>query len=172
MIPIQILSLIVTSSPGPSVVVLQPVEDCVAEGKSRIVPIWIGNADAVQLSFALNKTKLSRPATHDLFLDAITNLDACVDHVVINDAKGAMFFAQLTLRQHGRLISLDARPSDALSLAIRQHAPLYIDESVLERSSFPYIKKVTTDKASVEKELEEFHSFITNLAPSDFKDEF
>ncbi len=170
MIPIQILSLIVTSPPGPSVIVLQPVEDCVAEGKSRIVPIWIGNADAVQLSFALNKAKLARPTTHDLFLDAITNLDACVDHVIISDVKGSMFFAQLTLRQHGRLVSLDARPSDALALAARKHAPLYIEEPVLEHASFPYLKKPAADKASVEKELEEFHSFITNLAPDDFEE--
>ncbi len=170
MIPIQVLSLIVTPAPGPSVIVLQAIEDCVAEGKSRVVPIWIGNNEAVQLSIALNKVKPTRPATHDLFLDAITNLDACVDHVVISNVKGSMFFAQLTLRQHGRLVTLDARPSDALSLAIRQHAPLYIEDAVLEQASFPYIKKVTVDNASAERELEEFHSFITNLAPDDFEE--
>ena len=171
MIPIQVLSLIITPAPGPSVIVLQAIEDCVAEGKSRVVPIWIGNNEAVQLSIALNKAKTTRPATHDLFLDAITNLDACVDHVVIYNVKGAMFFAQLTLRQHGRLVSLDARPSDALSLAIRQHAPLYIEDAVLEQASFPYIKKVTIEGASAEKELAEFHTFITNLAPDDFDEE-
>ena len=70
--------------------------------------------EATQMGIALEKARFSRPMTHDLFLDALTNLDAQIDHVVINDVQGATFFARLTLRQHDRLIDLDARPSDAL----------------------------------------------------------
>lgn len=77
--------------------------------------------------------------THDLFLDALTNLDARIDHVLINEVNGPTFYAKLVLRQHSRLIELDARPSDALALAIRQEAPIYMNEDVLERASFPYV---------------------------------
>ena len=113
MIPVTVQTLIVSAAPSPSIIVLQPVEEIVQERKSRIIPIWVGVNEATQMGIALEKARFSRPMTHDLFLDALTNLDAQIDHVVINDVQGATFFARLTLRQHDRLIDLDARPSDA-----------------------------------------------------------
>lgn len=168
MIPVSIQTLIMTAAPSPSIVVLQPEEEATEKRTRRIVPIWIGAAEAAQLGIALEKARFSRPMTHDLFLDALTNLDACVDHVLINDVKGATFFARLTLRQHGRLIDLDARPSDALSLATRQEAPIYIEESVLEKASFPYVFRKNPQD---EEEIAEFHEFLENIAPDDFKPE-
>ena len=168
MIPITVQTLIITSAPGPSALVLRPLEESVSDGKFRIVPIWVGVAEAVQLSTALEHKKMTRPMTHDLFLDAVTNLDARIDHVLINDVKGAMFFSKLVLSQHGRTIELDARPSDSVSLALRQDAPLFIEESVLERASYPYIvRKKATDTLD-QHELDEFHSFISSIRPDDF----
>lgn len=166
MVPVRIQTLIVTSAPAPSIIVLQPIEEK-QNGKSRIVPIWIGTAEAAHMGVALEKARFTRPMTHDLFLDALTNLDAQVDHVVISDVKGPTFFARLVLRQAGRLIELDARPSDALSLAVRQQAPIYIEEAVLERASFPYLFKKAPD---AEEELEEFRMFLEELAPEDFQE--
>ena len=120
------------------------------------------------MGVALERARFTRPMTHDLFLDALTNLDAQIDHVVINDVQGATFFARLTLRQHDRLIDLDARPSDALALAVRQKAPIYIEEDVLERASFPYVLRRTEPEAS-EAELSEFKKFLEGLAPEDFE---
>ena len=168
MIPVTVQTLIVSAAPSPSIIVLQPVEEIVQEGKSRIIPIWVGVNEATQMGIALEKARFSRPMTHDLFLDALTNLDAQIDHVVINDVQGATFFARLTLRQHDRLIDLDARPSDALALAVRQKAPIYIEEDVLERASFPYVLRRTEPEAS-EAELSEFKKFLEVLAPEDFE---
>lgn len=167
MIPVTIQTLIVSVPPSPSILVLQPVEELPQPGKARIVPIWVGSTEATQLGIALEKARFTRPMTHDLLLDALTNLDARVDHVVINDVQGAMFFARLTLKQHDRLIDLDARPSDAIALALRQQAPLYIDEEVLERASFPYVFKTDINE---ESELQEFRTFLEELAPEDFGD--
>ena len=164
MIPVTVQTLIVSSAPSPSIIVLQPVEEIVQEGKSRIIPIWVGVNEATQMGIALEKARFSRPMTHDLFLDALTNLDAQIDHVVINDVQGATFFARLTLRQH----DLDARPSDALALAVRQKAPIYIEEDVLERASFPYVLRRTEPEAS-EAELSEFKKFLEGLAPEDIE---
>lgn len=169
MIPVNIKTLIVSAAPSPSIVVLQPVEEAPQFGKFRIIPIWIGINEATQMGIALENARFSRPMTHDLFLDALTNLDARIDHVVINDVQGSTFFARLTLRQHDRLIDLDARPSDALALAARQKAPIYIDESVLERASFPYVLRREENAENSEAELSEFKKFLEELAPEDFE---
>lgn len=169
MIPVNIQTLIVSSAPSPSIIVLQPIEDALLAGKYRIVPIWIGVNEATQMGIALERARFSRPMTHDLFLDALTNLDARVDHVVINDVKGSTFFARLTLRQQGRLIDLDARPSDALALAVRQRAPIYIEDHVLEKASFPYVLKKTKPDFNDERELQEFRKFLEGIAPADFE---
>ena len=169
MVPVNVQTLIVSTAPAPSIIVLQPVEDVTQEGKFRIVPIWVGMNEATQMGIALEYARFSRPMTHDLFLDALTNLDARIDHVVINDVKGSTFFARLTLRQHDRLIDLDARPSDALALAVRQKAPLYIEESVLERASFPYALKRKGGDRIDERELTEFRTFLEKIAPDDFE---
>ena len=165
MVPLHVLTLIVTGPHQPSILVLEPVEDT-PEGKSRIVPIWIGATEAVQLGIAIEHMHFPRPTTHDLFLDALTNLDARIDHVLITDVKKQTFFARLFLRQGGRLIELDARPSDALALALRQDAPFYIDEETLEKASFPYLFKQTK---SEEVDLKEFRSFLEQRSPEDFE---
>ena len=167
MIPVNIQTLIVMTAPAPSILVLQPVEEPIQPGKLRIVPIWIGANEAAQLGIALENARFARPMTHDLFLDALTNLDTRVDHVVINGVKGAMFLAKLTLRQHDRLVELDARPSDAIALAIRQQAPIYIVEEVLERASFPYVYKKNPNE---DEELTEFRTFLAEIAPEDFEE--
>lgn len=167
MVPVNIQTLIVTAAPAPSILVLQPREEPTQPGKYRVVPIWVGANEAAYLGMALEKARFARPMAHDLLLDALTNLDACVDHVLINEVKGAMFFARLTLKQHDRLIDLDARPSDAIALALRQEAPIYIDEQVLEHASFPYVFKKNPDE---EEELAEFRTFLEGLAPEDFKE--
>lgn len=166
MVPVNIQTLIVSAAPAPSIIVLQPIEQPAQANKSRIIPIWIGANEAAQLGVALEKARFARPMTHDLFLDALTNMDARIDHVVINEVKGAMFFARLTLRQHERLIDLDARPSDALALAIRQQAPIYIEDDVLERASFPYVFKQHPEE---EEQLAEFRTFLEEIAPEDFE---
>jgi bifunctional DNase/RNase len=166
MIPIQIQTLIVSNAPTPSIIVLQPVEDVKEGENARIIPIWVGINEATQMGIALEKARFSRPMTHDLFLDALTNLGARVDHVLIHDVDEATFFAKLVLSYQNHLIELDARPSDALALGLRQGAPLYIEEAVLEKASFPYMFK---KNANAEEEVAEFHKFVEGLAPEDFE---
>jgi bifunctional DNase/RNase len=150
--------------PGPSILVLQPTEDVGKKQNGRVVPIWVGVSEATQLGIALEHVRFARPMTHDLFLDALTNLDSVVESVVIDDVQGPTFFAKLKLQHHGRTITLDARPSDAISLALREQAPLYMTEDVLEKASFPFLFNVNDE----EEELEEFRDFISHIAPEDF----
>ncbi|MEC4184506.1 bifunctional nuclease family protein [Adlercreutzia sp. R21] len=164
MVPLKVLTLVVAGPSQPSVLVLQPVEETPA-GKARIVPIWIGPPEAAQVGMALEQVKLDRPMTHDLFLDALTNLDARVDSVVIYQARGQVFYSHLILSQAGRLITLDARPSDAIALALRQDAPMYIEEEVLDAASFPFLFR---GEQQTEAELAEFKTFLDHISPEDF----
>lgn len=163
-VPLRILTLIFTGPMNPAILVLEPIEE-LKGGCSRVLPIWIGTVEAMQLGAAIEHARTPRPMTHDLFLDALTNLDACVDHVLIDDVKSETYFAKLVLRQGGRLISLDARPTDALSLALREDAPFMTTEEVLAKASFPYLFKEPKDR---DAELEEFRSFVSSLSPEDF----
>lgn len=163
MIELKILTMIFSAPDQPAVLVLEPNEPAIA-GKQRIVPIWIGANEAMQIGVALEGLRPPRPLTHDLFLNALTNLDARVDHVLINGTAGQTFFAKLYLRAHGRLIELDSRPTDAIALAVREGAPFYIEDQVLNDSSMPFIFKEGMD---VENVLAEFDSFIENLTPED-----
>ena len=167
MIPVCIQTLIVSPLPAPSILVLCPESDYGKEETCRIVPIMMGVPEATQIGVALEGSKLKRPMTHDLFLDALTNLDTTVDRVEIYDVDGKVFFARLVLRTENRIIELDARPSDAISLAIRQNAPVYMTEEVLRKASYPFIFNKGADP---QKEMEEFHAFVQNLAPNDFLD--
>lgn len=165
MVELKVLTLIVTGMGSPSFLVLQPIEESVAEGKSRVVPICIGPHEAMGLGTVLESAKFTRPTTHDLMLDALTNLDARIDHVVINDMKGGTFFSRLCITQYGRLIDLDARPSDSIALALRQGAKIYIDEDVLERASFPYLFNAPYDEEAI---VEDFKTFLDDISPEDF----
>lgn len=165
MIPVCVQTLVVAAAPSPSILVLCPVEDYETHRSCRIIPIWMGIAEATQMGMALEGSKFSRPMTHDLFLDALTNLDASIDHVEIIKVEGQTFFAKLILRHMGALIDLDARPSDAIALAMREGSPLFIAEDVLQKASFPFIFKNGQDDA---QEVERFHSFIQNISPEDF----
>ncbi len=165
MVPVRVQTLIVSSAPAPSIIVLQAVDEESHDGNYRVVPIWIGVNEATQMGIALERARFSRPMTHDLFLDALTNLDAQIDHVYIHKVSDSTFFAKLVLKQHDRLIELDARPSDALALAVRQESPIFMAEEVLEKASFPYVFKKSPNS---EAEVEEFKKFIEELAPEDF----
>lgn len=164
MVPVSVLTLIMSPVPSPSILVLQPTEDVGSNTDSRVVPIWVGVSEATMLGIALEKARFKRPMTHDLFLDALTCLDARVDHVVIDNVVGPTFYAKLALAAHGQTFTLDARPSDAVSLALREDAPLYMEESVLERASFPYLFNEDEDPDQV---MADFHDYIENLSPDD-----
>ena len=158
-------TLIMAQSGGPCVLVLIPTDELGTQKDSRIIPIWMGMAEATNLSFALEGHKLQRPMTHTLFTTALHNLGATVDRAEITDVQGHSFFTNLILRTPERIITLDARPSDAIALAVLQNAPIYIAEDVLSQASYPFLfHKSATDQ----KEIDEFKEFVQSLTPDDF----
>lgn len=170
MIKVEVQTLVVFTPPAPSALVLTPAtseELHDSPGVYRVVPIWVGAPEASSLRYALSGQKAPRPITHELFTDAITALDASIVRVIIDDVIGKMFSAKLILKQYDREVVLDARPSDAIALALRQDAPIYMMDDVLERASFPFIVHNTFHEAIA---LKQFQSFLETVTPDDFNE--
>lgn len=100
----------------------------------RYLPIWIGPAEADAIAVRLQDVQVARPLTHDLLRDAIGQLGATVEYVVVNDLSNDTFFARIMLQVDGRSVEIDSRPSDAIALAVRAQVSIFADESVLEKA--------------------------------------
>ncbi len=100
----------------------------------RFLPIWIGPAEADAIAMKLQGVEPPRPLTHDLLFTSISMLGASVGSVIVSDLQNDTFYARLLLNVNGEQVELDSRPSDAMAIAIRADAPIYVEESVLDRA--------------------------------------
>jgi len=119
---------------APSMVGLSPVVVLRSED-GRILPIYIGLAEAIAIYSALRGDVPPRPMTHDLLVDIITRLNARVDRVIIDDIIDNTFYARLVLKQNDKTIEIDARPSDSIAIAVRLACPIFVDEKVLDEAA-------------------------------------
>lgn len=97
----------------------------------RSFPIMIGDTEAAAIDRRFKKLQPARPMTHDLLANVITQLDATVEKIVIHALREHTFYAKLLLRQGGRLVEVDSRPSDAIALGVATETPIYVAEEVL-----------------------------------------
>ena len=104
------------------------------ESEKFFLPIWVGIFEANAIALQLENVTTPRPMTHDLLRNTISELDAQVTRIVINDLRDSTFFAQIRLLFGGKTLELDARPSDAIALALRTEAPIFVAQSVLEQA--------------------------------------
>lgn len=105
---------------------------------TRYLPIWIGHFEADAIAIPMQKVPVSRPLTHDLLRAAIGALGARLEHVIINDLAEETFYAKLVIYQDGKSVEVDARPSDAIALAIRWEVPIFVEERVLESAGMVF----------------------------------
>jgi bifunctional DNase/RNase len=164
MVPVMIETLVVGIPPSPSVVVLRPLDE--HSTNARVLPIWIGPTEAASIGIALEGQPRVRPMTHDFLANVVAALHAEIDHVVIDRVEGSTFFATVTLNQGDEPIAVDARPSDSIALAVRTQSPLFVDEDVLNSSSFPYLFANHTNRDAA---MEEFRDFLESISPEDFE---
>lgn len=104
------------------------------EGGELVLPIWIGIAEATSIASAIKQLNMARPLTHDLMHDLFIELGVKVQRVVITELKESTYYAELVLSQGDRALILDSRPSDAIALALRASAPIYVVPQVLEQA--------------------------------------
>jgi hypothetical protein len=99
----------------------------------RMLPIWIGPAEASAIAIALEDMEPQRPLTHDLLLSIIEGLRASVQKVVVTELKDSTFYARIFIRGEGGVATVDARPSDSVALALRARAPIFVANAVFEQ---------------------------------------
>jgi bifunctional DNase/RNase len=134
---------------------------------NRFLPIWIGHPEAAAILMKLQNAATPRPMTHDLVTEILMQLDAQVVRVAVTELRESTFYAQVTIQQDGSEIEVDSRPSDAIALAVRAEAPIFVADEVIEESAIEFEGEEIND-ADLEREVSKFRSFLESVTPDEF----
>lgn len=127
---------------------------------NRVLPIWVGIFEANAIALQIENIATPRPMTHDLLRNVITDMKGEVERIVVTELKDNTFYAVICLRVAGEPVSVDARPSDAIALALRSKAPIYVEDTVLDTAK-------TTDAAPDRADSERLQKWLDSLDPDD-----
>jgi len=143
------------------------------EAENLNLPIWIGLLEATSMATELEGVKMARPMTHDLLKNLLEQFGAAVECIEVTELRENTFYAVIQLRVNGKLLALDSRPSDAISLALRTQSPIYVAREVLEASSVLGEGKQDEESAPSrdlsDVSREEWEKILERLDPDDFK---
>ncbi|HZL71836.1 MAG TPA: bifunctional nuclease family protein [Planctomycetota bacterium] len=121
----------------------------------RILPIWVGVFEANAIALQIENVQTPRPMTHDLLKNIIDDLSAQVERIVVTELKENTFYARIHLRKNGHSIEVDARPSDAIALALRTRSPIFVEEAVIQNArSVENSRESSMDVTRLQKWLE------------------
>ena len=148
LIEMQIKGLMMDPVTGVPIVILRNADN------QRVLPIWVGPVEANAIALQLENVTPPRPMTHDLLKNLLTEFDARVQRVVITALRGNTFYAYLDIDRQGTRLLVDARPSDALAVALRSRAPVFVDDSVLDQASSVEVSNEQADRERLQRWLE------------------
>ena len=131
---------------------------------NKFLPIWIGHPEAAAILMKLQGASTPRPMTHDLVTDILTELNARVSRIAVTELRENTFYAVITLQVNGSELEIDSRPSDALALAVRTSAPIFVADKVIDDSAIEFGQE-PEDSREV---IDEFKKFLENVTPEDF----
>ena len=129
-------------------------------GQDVAVPIFIAPLEAQSILIGLGNVKMPRPLTHDLFITVLESLESSINRVEITALKEGTYYAKLILESSGAEISVDARPSDCLALAVRVKCPIYIDETVVDEAGISVKMVEERSKEAKQEESSDLHADI------------
>ena len=136
------------------IIILKDEED------KRSLPIWVGIFEANAIALQMENIATPRPMTHDLLRNVITDLEGSVDRVVVSDLKDNTFYAIIHLTVRGERVVIDARPSDAIALALRTRSPILVEETVIDNAK-------TVDFASERADSDQLQKWLESLDPEE-----
>ncbi len=169
MVQVSVQSLGLDPATNTPVVVLREHDG------ERVLLIWIGPAEASAIAYEMAKMKFPRPLTHDLLASVLGSLGGALQKVIISRVEANTYFAEMIIRRNGEVISVDARPSDSIAVALRLEADIFADESLLERRILGEAEEqsiggppVPEGEPDTEMAAEELKEYLRKLAPEDF----
>ena len=139
------------------IVILKDVEG------NRALPIWIGTFEANDIALEMERVTTPRPMTHDLIRNILEGLKAKVSRIVVNDLRDNTFYAVILLEVNGTEVAIDSRPSDAIALALRVKAPIFVTEKVIREA-----KSIDLTEEKPAEDAQSVREWIENLRPEDF----
>ena len=154
LIEMTIKGLMVDPITNTPIVLLRDVEG------DRVLPIWVGVFEANAIAVQIENVSSPRPMTHDLLRNVIADLKGTVERVVVTDLKDNTFYAVIYLRVSGEIVAIDARPSDAIALALRTKASIFVDEVVIEQAR-------TTDASPEKADADRLQKWLESLSSDD-----
>jgi hypothetical protein len=126
----------------------------------KVLPIWVGIFEANAIALQIENIATPRPMTHDLLRNVIQDLKASVQKIVVSDLQENTFYALIYLSLNGDTLAIDARPSDAIALALRTKAPIFVEEAVIDNAK-------TMDPTSDKADADRLHKWLDSLDPDD-----
>ena len=126
----------------------------------KVLPIWVGIFEANAIALQIENIATPRPMTHDLLRNVIHDLNATVQKIVVCDLQENTFYAVIYLTLNGATVAIDARPSDAIALALRTRAPIFVEETVIENAK-------TFDPVPEKADADKLHKWLESLDPDD-----
>lgn len=136
-----------------------------SENDDHVIPIWIGLLEATSIASTLQNIKFDRPMTHDLFKNFMDIQNIGVSKIEVCDLKDNTFYAKIYFVSGEKVFSMDARPSDAVAIALRFRAPIYVNDTVIEKSKMVEGKPEAIDKS---EEGKKWADYLSKLSPEDF----
>ena len=154
-IPVEVSSIRLEEETETPIMLLQK------PNTNQVLPIWIGTIEAVSIAYAQEGFVHPRPQTHDLLINILESLNAKILEVSITDIHDKTYFAEIKLSTHEGELTLSSRPSDAIALALRSSAEIFVENSVFNDNFIEIYDENNVD-------IEEFSQFIDNVSPEDF----
>lgn len=161
MLSVDLVGIQADPTAGAAVLVLRE-----QQAPHRLLPIIVGGAEATSIAIAASGQQVGRPLTHDVMATLVDRFDAHVDAAEVTELRDGTFVATLALSGPMGEHRLDARPSDAIALAVRLDAPLLVSEQVLEAAG--RLPVIEFDDDEIDAEVDEFSEFLAELDPEDF----
>lgn len=157
MLEMKVRGLTLDPPSNMALVVLRDLED------TKALPIWIGISEANAIALELEQVPTPRPMTHDLIKNILEGIHASVMRIVVNDLRDSTFYATIFLSLQEQEFCIDARPSDAIAIALRVKAPIYVALDVIER-----VGSIDVSTQNIAEDTEGLKEWLDNIKPEDF----
>jgi len=158
MLEMKVKGLTLDPSTNTPIVILEDLEE------ERSLPIWVGIFEANAIALEMESVPTPRPMTHDLIKNILEGTQAEVSRIVVNDLQDNTFYAVILLSFNGTEVTIDSRPSDAIALALRVDAPIYVAKKVLDEARLIDLP----DPEQLEDDKQQWKEWLKNLRPEDF----